>query len=290
MCCFSWQNTYQLEGWPCILQCCLQMIKVIALYFHCKCLIPSWHWKSVALRTLPTKRLFPHRKTCETWIFCTDSEKCFFLKKASNATNPSIGNIAEKKKKSFLLMNIDKFYSQVWFQARKDKSPFHEALKNWKRNTKFTNSFQCSSLFYHHYWKSTGPETFLAWKPIRWHFKIQTWEAISDFIPFFSLIATLSFHCGSQPIAFQPTLQPPTCLFMHTKEHSHVRLLTSHSFLHPGHDWLHIFTSPTQDMQWTLPWASQHSWSPLQILPHICKAMMKWVSVPSHTQTTSSQS
>lgn len=196
----------------------------------------------------------------------------------------------EEKKKSFLLMNIDKFYSQVWFQARKDKSPFHEALKNWERNTKFTNSFQCSSLFYHHYWKSTGPETFLAWKPIRWHFKIQTWEAISDFIPFFSLIATLSFHCGSQPTAFQPTLQPPTCLFMHTKEHSHVRLLTSHSFLHPGHDWLHIFTSPTQDMQWTLPWASQHSWSPLQILPHICKAMMKWVSVPSHTQTTSSQS
>lgn len=29
--------------------------------------------------------------------FCTDSEKCFFLKKASNVTNPSIGNVAEKK-------------------------------------------------------------------------------------------------------------------------------------------------------------------------------------------------
>lgn len=97
----------------CTLQCYFQMINVAALYFPCKCLNPI-----LGLETCGSG-VFPYKKSCfhtdkgvqPEILQNIDTEKHFFLKKkkkkASNVTNPSTGNLA--KKKSFLLVNIDRF-------------------------------------------------------------------------------------------------------------------------------------------------------------------------------------
>lgn len=137
------------------------MVEVAKLYCDYKCLIPSWDW---LWGLCPQKGCF-HTGKCVKHEILHKHREMFLPLKSLQCHKPKYGKSCREKKKikkSFLLLNIDQFYSQVCFQARKDKSPFHETLKYWERNTKFTNSFQCSSLFYHHYWKLTGPETFLA--------------------------------------------------------------------------------------------------------------------------------
>ena len=162
--------------------------------------------------------------------------------------------------------------------SQEGQKSFSWNLKKRGKKYKVYKFLSMLLLFYHRYWKSAGPEIFLAQKPIRWHFKIQPWEAINDFIPFFFLTVTLSVLHGSQPPAFQPTLKPATCLFRHTKDPDFPLISTTRSQLTT-----YAWKNPTQAVQRTLPWASQRSWFSLQILSQGCKAKTKWVSEPPYT-------
>lgn len=113
--------------WHMHFACYFQMIKVAALYFPCKYLNPI-----LGLETCGSGD-FPYKKSCfhtdkgvqHEILQNIDTEKRFFLKKkkkASNVTNPSIGNLA--KKKSFLLVNIDRFLLPSLISSQEGQKSF----------------------------------------------------------------------------------------------------------------------------------------------------------------------